>query len=692
MIRKIICLTDGVEYLLHDPRDLSGEVKCSEPVLTLEMGKAGSLTFTIAPTHPYKYKIKPLVSIIKVVEEGKEKPLFVGRSIGDSYDFYNSGSVTCEGELGYLNDSIQRPFSHEYDDGPFLQDLIKVHNSQVEDSKKFTYGTSTLNSGSYERKLDSAATTMSTIKSLLTDNGNGYLHVRYDGSTRYLDYVTTYGPDNTQVVRFGENLLDLTKSTDPTQIITALIPYGANDNDGNAITISSVNNGSDYLVDSAAVEKYGYIWGTETFSDATEPGQLLKKAQAYMESTSVLSTVIEATAVDMNMVSDDMESFKLGCYTRVISTPHNVDTKMLLTKKVLNLNSPEKDTFTFGGELQSFVGTTNKNQLAVGLKVQAISGNLQKDIDRKIDNATQLITGGMGGYVYTHTDADGHPDEIMFLDTNNYKTAKNVLRINKNGIGFSTTGYTGPFKNAWTIDGNLVASYITAGSMLADRIRGGTFIVGGQGTGADGSISVQRSDGSVIGYFDKNGITLGGFNVDGGGNLTTDKNVSVQFGNTCYINKDEIMIGEWTLYDGYMEGTWLESDDHAQYWDSNGELHATEIYIHQPWWSKGTDHRWSVTEAVESIWDDVKALKQYVYNGGWCKNDGGGDTCTGTHSCTCVSGYDVCSHCDGSDDLECDCEAGCDKADTSGSCSCDDKTTCSDCPSHCSKAICVKGG
>ena len=244
----------------------------------------------------------------------------------------------------------------------------------------------------------------------------------------------------------------------------------------------------------------------------------------------------------------------------------------------------------------------------------------------------------------------------------------------------------------WTIDGNLVASYVTAGSMLADRVRGGTFIVGGQGTGADGSIIVQRSDGSIVGIFDKNGITLGGFNVDGGGNLTTDKDVSVQFGKTCYINKDEIMIGEWTLYDGYMEGTWLESDDHAQYWDNNGELHATEIYIHQPWWSKGTDHRWSVTETVESIWDDVKALKQYVYNGGWCKNDGGGDTCTGTHSCTCVSGYDVCSHCDGSDDLECDCEAGCDKADTSGSCSCDDKTTCSDCPSHCSKAICVKGG
>ena len=63
MIRKIVCVTDGMEYLLHDPRDLSGEVKCSDPVLTLEMGKAGSLAFTVAPTHPYKDKIHTLKSI-----------------------------------------------------------------------------------------------------------------------------------------------------------------------------------------------------------------------------------------------------------------------------------------------------------------------------------------------------------------------------------------------------------------------------------------------------------------------------------------------------------------------------------------------------------------------------------------------------------------------------------------------------
>lgn len=270
MFAKLCALRMGQNTCSTIHADLSGEVKCSDPVLTLEMGKAGSLTFTVAPTHPYKDKIHTLKSIIKVVEEGVAEPLFVGRQIGDSYDFYNSGSVTCEGELGFLNDSIQRPFSHEYDDGPFLEELIRVHNSQVGSEKQFVYGKAEVNGGYSERKLETATTTMSTVKSLMTDNGSGYLHVRYENNVRYLDYVSTYGLDNTQVVRFGENLLDLTKSTDPTKIITALVPYGATDDDGNVLTIESINNGVDYIVNTAAVEQYGYIWGTQSFSDATD--------------------------------------------------------------------------------------------------------------------------------------------------------------------------------------------------------------------------------------------------------------------------------------------------------------------------------------------------------------------------------------------------------------------------------------
>ena len=93
---------------------------------------------------------------------------------------------------------------------------------------------------------------------------------------------------------------------------------------------------------------------------------------------------------------------------------------------------------------------------------------------------------------------DGHPEEILIMDAPSKETARNVIRMNKNGIGFSTSGYNGVYRNAWTIDGNLVADFVTTGSMLADRIRGGTLEVGGSGLGKDGEIILKDKDGDIL--------------------------------------------------------------------------------------------------------------------------------------------------------------------------------------------------
>lgn len=82
-----------------------------------------------------------------------------------------------------------------------------------------------------------------------------------------------------------------------------------------------------------------------------------------------------------------------------------------------------------------------------------------------IENATNLITGATGGHVVFNTNADGQPEEILVMDADNIVSAVNVIRINKNGIGFSTTGYNGPYTTAWTIDGSFIANFITAGRL-----------------------------------------------------------------------------------------------------------------------------------------------------------------------------------------------------------------------------------
>lgn len=749
---KIIVSNSGTEYILHSSDDISGELNVLNPVLTLETGKSGELAFTVPPTNPNRDKIKTLTSDIIVYRNSEA--LFYGRAVGDEEDFYNRGAVTCEGELSFLCDSIQRPYEFSGNAGPFIEACLKVHNSQVESRKQFKLGRVTVpdTSGDTDRSNDTAESTMDVLKTKLTDISGGNLRVRHESGVKYLDYLSTYGDENVQVIRFADNLIDFKKTNDPTKMFTALIPYGAEDEDGNRVTIKSVNNNIDYLVDQNAVKEYGYIWASETFEDVTEPKQLLKKAKAYLAESTAIETTLEVKAIDLNLLDDDIASLKLGCYTTIYSGPHSLDTKMLLNKMVLHLDDPSQDTITFGKTIQTFTGSTNDNQYNVGLKVEAISGNLKKEIDRKIDNATQLITGGQGGYLYTHMSTDGHPDELVIMDTPDIKTAKKILRINKNGIGFSQTGYNGVFKNAWTIDGNLIADFISAGTMLADRIRGGTFEVGGTGLGKAGEIIIRDENNNQIGVLNKNGITInngvftgkvtansgqiGMFTINSKGLSASSEDATIDWGN-FYIDGNDAYIGGWEFLstdsgDAELRGPLLTSGDQAQHWDQDGVLHATDLYLYDSWWTSGGKH-WSVTETVETLWN-------YVYNGGWkpcssdkhCTDPDFCADCTNGDTCGCETQYCICDGNNAGDvpcveEIGCDCEThdscnsecsgncswdcgrdGCSSGDcTNEICSndCDDtacgpadggcnsRDTCPDCGGDCGgHTVCAKGG
>ena len=92
-----------------------------------------------------------------------------------------------------------------------------------------------------------------------------------------------------------------------------------------------------------------------------------------------------------------------------------------------------------------------------------------------IARATDLITGNLGGYVVMHdSNGDGEPDEILVMNTADISTATKVWRWNKNGLGYSSTGYAGTYGLAMTADGEIVADFITTGTLNADLIKAGT--------------------------------------------------------------------------------------------------------------------------------------------------------------------------------------------------------------------------
>lgn len=514
---RISVITDGKEYPLHEP--YSEDIRAISPVLTMSMDTVGSLSFQLAGKHPHVSKLVPLKAEFYVHDD--EEVIFCGRMVKPVRDFYDTVSVSCEGELAYLIDSQQRPYEFSGTVQEFLAELLRAHNGQVEERKQFLPGqvnvtveTGTIFSG------DDYQTTLNVLKGVMELAG-GHPRIRHEGGKRYLDLVSDFGGINSQVIRFGENLLDMSQYKDATKIFTCLIPTGGDidytDDTGATQTkrldITSVNGGLDYITHEAGLAQYGSIWGNKRWDDVTDPEVLLAKARAYLDECVAMPETLEIKAVDLSLIDVDVQKLKLGYWTTVESIPHNLEKRFLLMKKEMHLDDPGSDRVLLGQTLSSFTSNTVKQQNQTSARIEKVAASASKEINRKVENATQLITGGTGGYVVLdiedpNTGKKSHPWRILIMNTPDKETATNVIQLNQNGIGFSTTGIDGPYRNAWTIDGNLVADFITAGTMLADRIRGGTLELGGSGLAKDGQIVVKDASGTVIGSWDKTGLSV----------------------------------------------------------------------------------------------------------------------------------------------------------------------------------------
>ena len=85
-----------------------------------------------------------------------------------------------------------------------------------------------------------------------------------------------------------------------------------------------------------------------------------------------------------------------------------------------------------------------------------------------VDSATSQITGNKGGYVVLHSSTGAkEPDEVLIMDKPDIATATRVWRWNKSGLGYSGTGYNGPYGLAMTQDGAIVADFIATGTLNA---------------------------------------------------------------------------------------------------------------------------------------------------------------------------------------------------------------------------------
>lgn len=134
MIVKLLC----DEYVIHDSS--SYDHRCIKLDLKQKVNTSNTLIFTLLPTHPHYNKINKLVSVLKLIEinqDGQEL-MFKGRVIDSSDTIDGIRTYTCEGVLGYLNDTIQPLMVYEdVSVETYLKSRLDRHNQMVEENKRF---------------------------------------------------------------------------------------------------------------------------------------------------------------------------------------------------------------------------------------------------------------------------------------------------------------------------------------------------------------------------------------------------------------------------------------------------------------------------------------------------------------------------------------------------------------------------
>jgi hypothetical protein len=360
---KVTIVNDGYETVVHDPN--VNKIKLASGIIKNEINLIDSFNLELHMDNPGFGKMRPFKTFIKVFNLKTGNYEFEGRILSPSESMENTGLVSasylCEGELGYLHDSMQRHFEFRGTPIELLKKLLDYHNSQVETYKHFKVGYVTVTNATNNLYLYLSAekNTFETIKEKLIDNLGGELQIRKVDGVRYLDYLVSVGIEQDTEIRIAKNLINMSRDVDPTEIVTRLTPLGARIKSSTTevsaprLTIESINNGVPYIDDKALIAEFGIQSRSVTWDDVTLPENLLSRGYKWLASQKTSRNQYKISALDLSLIGLDLHSFEIGCSYPLSNPIMGINERLRIVGKSLNINSPQDANLTVGDKYKT---------------------------------------------------------------------------------------------------------------------------------------------------------------------------------------------------------------------------------------------------------------------------------------------------------------------------------------------------
>ena len=493
------------------------DYKIGKGQITKEADKSGSFVFSVYPDHPYYSQFVRMKTVNTVYKSGRI--VFRGRILDDTTDYWNAKTITCEGELGFLQDSVARPFSFQGTPAELFARFIEEHNSQVDEWKKFKVGTVTVvDENEYiNRSAGGYGTMLDTMQSALVGSAlGGHFYITHgdDGTDPIptLHYVADFPKTASQGIEFGVNLKDYTKKVSAADLATCIIPLGASSgSDGGRVTIEEKNDGKDYIYDANAVAMYGWIVKVVTWDDVTMDNHLLTKGRAWLQSVVNEHATIELNAIDLHLLDRSIESYNVCEYVHATSKPHGLDALMLCSKQTMDLLKPDNDTVTLGYSYGTFTGanvqlgasvsTLGKTMSSIKQEADEIAASVEEQ--GKSLTELKLLPGQLS--LVAENGKDGTSATLQLVAGTNEDGTPKLLgaaaEIKFTGLVTFEALSDGPGSGQTTINGGWLESETIVGA----TIDGGT-ILGGEFWDEDEvgrlrlALKTQKVDGKNVSY------------------------------------------------------------------------------------------------------------------------------------------------------------------------------------------------
>lgn len=488
------------KLLLYRPNDPQALVL--SPKLTREVSKGGSLVFTMTRDHAQYDMLQKLSTVVQVRRDGKE--IWRGRVLKHEADFYKRRVVYCEGALSYFNDSSITPFNYKGTLRQFLQHLIDAHNDQVKSKMKcFQLGTVTAALGNLVVQFGDAdqygvgedyGKVWDILDKLVLKVFGGYFYCGFDAATgynvlNYCDQAVEAKRQTAQKIEYGRNLLNLSETTDATDLYTRIYPIGNKHTvdtskwyyklmwwrdpskdkheerwgimETDAATVAqylpasgySYNLEQGWIQNNAAVQKFGIITRIVELDTDSANDTFAAGVQALQQNYAMKTSYI-IRAVDLVDAGYDTDRLDFSMYSHIVSAPHSVDAVMLCTKLVEPLEKPAQKEFTFGMTRRTLtdrqvanMGTTNllmesaytseKYHQDMLKRLFAAAEQAKKDSDEAAKTATNFLEyTPQNGLIVRHDSLPGKQVQIL-NDGIRVMDGSSMVNIQSNAISIT---------------------------------------------------------------------------------------------------------------------------------------------------------------------------------------------------------------------------------------------------------------